>query len=49
MGEPEQWPSTALGQMLYALSCESWECDMSPEAVYVGQKTCLHASILSAV
>lgn len=30
-------------------SCEPWECDMSPEAVYVEEKTCLHASTLPAM
>lgn len=49
MGEPEQWPSTESGQMLSALICESWERDVSPEAVYVEEKTCLHASISSAM
>lgn len=30
-------------------SHESWECDMSPEAAYVEEETCLHASVLSAM
>lgn len=30
-------------------SCESWERDMSPEAVYMDEKTCLHATILSVM